>query len=67
MPTRARSSIGQKGIRITTMEDTAEAKGEGSEVDVDEGQRRAEEVGALLVGGEDEGRQVRLEEGDKGG
>lgn len=40
------------------MEDTAEAKRKGREMDVDEGQRWAEEVGALFVGGEDEGRQV---------
>lgn len=56
MPTRARSGIRQKGIRIPTMQDTAEAKREGGEMDVDEGQRRAEEVRALFVGGEDEGR-----------
>lgn len=58
MPARARSGIRQKGIRIPTMEDTAEAKRKGGEMDVDEGQRRAEEVRALFVGGEDEGRQV---------
>jgi hypothetical protein len=49
------------------LEDAPETEGKGGKVDVDEGQGRAEKVGSLLISGEDEGRQVGLQEGERGG
>lgn len=48
-------------------QDTAEAEGKRGKVDVDERQGGSEEVRALFVGGEDEGGEMGLEEGERGG